>query len=420
MKIENLSEIVPDNSSGIRQGSYLILTCFFFAHATFHFISQSFSVMLPAVKTTFQISPIQVGAIITARELAAGLSSLPGGILSDYLRRHRALLMAICMVVFGLGWLLISFAPFYGFVLAGMIILAVASSTWHLPSLAELGLQFSNHRGAALAIHGAGGSMGDIFGPVLTGLLLGILTWRSILSVYFIVPLIMAIWIYWVFFILEKTKSKPQENPALKMTDFREQLSITKDILKRTHIWRVNFVAGFRGMCFTVLVTFLPLFMKEQLGFSSKSIGFHFGLLWAVGIVASPMMGHLSDRWGRKQVLVPALLYSCLLIILMAFFGTGAMFTLLIVLLGFSIRSDYALVSATILDLAGNRVATTILGVLSLTRYLMGAIAPLIAGALYQYSGMRATLLFVALLFAASASIFSTVDMNKGADSPGR
>lgn len=47
--------------------------------------------------------------------------------------------------------------------------------------------------------------------------------------------------------------------------------------------------------------------------------------------------------------------------------------------------------------------------------YLMGAVSPLIAGALYQYSGMRATLLFVAVLFACSAIIFSTVDINKKA-----
>lgn len=401
--------------AGIRKGSYLILTCFFFAHATFHFMSQSFSVMLPAVKSTFQISPIQVGAIMTAHSLAAGLSSLPGGLLADYLHRHRALLMAVCMIVMGLGWLLISFAPFYGFVLVGMVVLAVAASIWHLPSLAELGLQFSSHRGAALAIHGAGGSVGDVMGPVLTGLLLGFIPWRNILSIYFFLPFIIAVWTYWSFSIIERTQIRTPEAHAIKKNDFKEQLAVTKEVLKRTHILRVNIVAGLRGMCFTVLVTFLPLMMKEQLGFSPESIGFHFGLLWTLGIVASPLQGYLSDRWGRKKVLVPALLYSCLLLTLLAFFGKGSMFTLLIALLGLTIRSDYAIVSATILDLAGSRVASTILGVLSTTRFLMGAIAPLIAGALYQYRGMRATLLFVALTFACSAIIFSTVDLNKKA-----
>jgi MFS family permease len=91
------------------------------------------------------------------------------------------------------------------------------------------------------------------------------------------------------------------------------------------------------------------------------------------------------------------------------------MFTVIIVLLGISVRSDYSLVSATILDIAGDQVATTMLGVLSLTRFLMGAVSPLIAGALYQYAGMQTTLFFVAALFAASAAIFSRVDLNKTA-----
>jgi len=60
-----------------------------------------------------------------------------------------------------------------------------------------------NGRGAALAIHGSGGSMGDIFGPIITGLLLSMLPWRSILSMYFVLPLIMAVWIFWAFFIFE-------------------------------------------------------------------------------------------------------------------------------------------------------------------------------------------------------------------------
>ena len=401
------------NDYRIQQGSFLILSFFFLAHGIFHFMSNSFSVMLPEVKNTFGISPVQIGAIITAKELAAGLVALPGGVFSDYLRQYRMLLMAICMVIFGAGWLVIGVSPFYGLLLVGMVIIAVASSIWHLPSVAELGILFAHNRGAALAIHGAGGSVGDILGPVFTGLLLGAIAWRGIISIYAVIPLMMSLWAVWMSLRRGMAPGNQAKSTPEEKKDLKTQLKITGDILKRTHIWRVNLVAGLRGMCFVVLVTFLPLFMKESLGFSSKSIGFHFGLLWTVGIIASPVMGHLSDRWGRKLVLVPAFFYSGTLLVLLALIGKGVGFTITIVLLGLSIRSDYSLVHATILDITGDQVATTMLGILAITRSMMGAVAPLIAGAIYQYAGMKAMLFFLAALFVISALIFSSINLDK-------
>jgi len=288
-------------SERLRQGSILILTCFFFAHAIFHFMTQSFSVMLPAIKSTFGINPIQIGALITAKELAAGLAALPGGVLSDYLSHRRALIMTTCMILFGFGWLLIGHSPLYGLLFVGMVIVAVASAVWHLPSLAELGNQFTRSRGAVFALHGAGGSIGDISGPIITGMLLGMLSWRSIISIYSLVPLLMSVLIFWVFRRNNHRLNLPAKQTATHPGKFREQFVVTKEILRKTHIWRVNLVAGFRGMCFTVIITFMPLFMKEQLGFNSAAIGFHVGLLWSIGIVASPLMGYLSDQWGRSK-----------------------------------------------------------------------------------------------------------------------
>ena len=166
-------------------------------------------------------------------------------------------------------------------------------------------------------------------------------------------------------------------------------------------------------MCFDIVTTFFPLFMKEELGLSSSSVGFHFGLLWAIGITVSPLMGYLSDRFGRKRVLVPALFYSAILLVALALFGRGVAYTILLAFLGLSIRSDYSILTATILDIAGEKVATTMLGILSFTRFMMAAVAPVVAGALYQYVGMNATLYFVAVLFAISGIIFMTADLNK-------
>ena len=406
------SSTIQNSVSGNRpkKGSYLLLSIFSASHGIFHFMSQSFSVMLPTIKETFGINPVQVGVIITAKTLAGGLISLPGGNVSDYFRQYRGRLMMACMIVFAFGWLLIGISPVYALLICGMMVVAVAGSIWHLPSLAELGLQFSKTRGAAMAIHGAGASIGDIFGPVITGILLGFFSWRGIISIYSIVPLMMAFAVIWVFRGVSnerKTETEPET------VDIKRQLKTVKDIMKKTHIWRINVVAGFRGMCFDIITVFFPLFMKEELGLSSKSIGFHFGLLWTIGIVTSPIMGYLSDRFGRKLVLVPALFYSSALIVVLALFGKGIMFTILLALLGISIRSDYSILTATILDIAGDKVATTVLGILSFTRFVMAAVAPIIAGALYQYVGMEAALFFVAGLFAVSGIIFMTAKLER-------
>jgi MFS family permease len=235
---------------------------------------------------------------------------------------------------------------------------------------------------------------------------------------YAVVSLLMTFWFIWSGRGGGGSKQFDNTTPD-KVVDLRTQINITKKIFKTTPIWKVNLVAGLRGMCFTIYVTFLPLYMKEGLELSSRSIGFHFGLLWAVGIVASPLMGHLSDRLGRKPVLVPALLCSSVLTVILALYGKGIMFTAIIFILGIFLRSDYALLSAAILDIVGQKVATTMLGILSFLRFIMAAISPLIAGYLYQTFGMQATLFFVAVLFAISAVIFASADLHNALPAKG-
>ena len=397
-------------------GDGKILVGFTIAHGIFHFMQQSFSVMLPHIKETFGISAVAIGALMTAREFAMGISSLPGGILSDRLRRYRGAIMAACMTLFGLGWLLVGASHVYPLLVFGMVIVSIATSVWHLPSMAEISRRFSEKKGASLAIFGVGGSLGDIFGPVITGVLLGVLAWRAVISIYAVVPLLMTFWFIWSFRSLRRSRQS-DKNEDGDHVDLKTQIDTTIKYFKTTAIWKVNLVAGLRGMCFTIYVTFLPLYMKEGLGLSSQSVGFHFGLLWTIGIVASPLMGHLSDRLGRKPVLVPALLCSGTLTILLATFGHGITFTVLICLLGVFLRSDYALLSAAILDIVGQKVATTMLGVLSFLRFVMAAISPLIAGYLYQFFGMKATLFFVAALFIMSAAVFATANLRPDSQS---
>lgn len=383
-----------------------LLLCFFCGHAMFHFLNQSFAVLLPSIQQTFLVTPVQIGALITVREFATGLASLPGGMISDRFARYRSQILTICLVLFGIGWFVIAHAPRYSMLYGGMALIGAASAVWHMPSLVELGSRFPDKRGTVFAIHGSGGSTGDVIGPIATGLLLTYLAWHNILTLYTALPMVVALWTLLLFKRLARDNAdRAESDQGREKVDTWGQLKTSWHILKTTDIWLVNIVAGLRSMCFTVLITFLPIFMHDS-GFSTASIGFHFGLLWAIGLLASPIMGYLSDHYGRKIVLVPALLYSSTMVAILAFYGTGPWFTVLIILLGFSVRSDYSLINATIIDMVKGKVENTMLGVLSLSRALMGGVAPLIAGFLYQQSGMRAALIFISILFMLAGLLF--------------
>ena len=53
-----------------------------------------------------------------------------------------------------------------------------------------------------------------------------------------------------------------------------------------------------------VIITFLPIYLQEHLGYSPFALGVYIALLHAMGIISQPILGYLSDRLGRKAVAV--------------------------------------------------------------------------------------------------------------------
>ena len=173
-------------------------------------------------------------------------------------------------------------------------------------------------------------------------------------------------------------------------------------------------VRGTRGMALVALVTILPLYLHHQLELSEWNRGFHIGLLIAIGLVAKPLAGYLSDRIGRKRVLVPGLVWSCLVALALVQFNSGILLTVTIALLGLFLYPDQPIVTAAVFDEVGREVASTGLGVVACISFFMGAASPLIAGALYQTVSFEATAYYIAALFAVAAVVFVILPLSRG------
>ena len=438
---------VVEGRSGFRRRATFIIGGLTSGHGVFHWIAQSFIVVLPEVRDLLLGgSVVAATSIQTAREIMSGVVSLPGGMLTDALRRYWGWVMAVCMALFGAGWLLMAAAGWqvpgsawltsqesvgavgessslnpvgYALLIVGMCVVAVAASVWHLPAMAALSSHFSHRRGSALSFHGVGGNVGDVLGPVLTGLLLSVLTWQAIISIYAAVPIFLAFLVFWAFRDIgeraqaaAETEEAAEERPRDAM---RTQVEETKILVRNPRMWGITMVAGLRGMAYIGFVTVLPLYLADVLGLASEDGQNNFenlfirgsliGLLVLVGIFASPLTGYISDRVGRKLVLIPAMLALTAITLLMAPYGDSlAVMSALLAALGLFLYSDQPILTAAAMDIVREGAAATTLGLMSTSRFIFSAASPLIAGWLYEFNPDN-LFYYTAALYAAAVAI---------------
>ena len=403
----------PVDRSHLALGGRTIIPGLAAGHVVFHWIVQSFVVVLPEIQAAFSLSAVGVGGLLSARELAAGVVALPGGVAVDIVRRYWGLLLALCLVATALGSLVMGVSPVYVLLLIGIAVVAASHSIWHLPASASLSYHFAHRRGMALSFHGVGGSIGDVAGPVATGALLLFLTWRELLSIYAIIPFVLAAMAIWAFHNIGRV-GEEEESGA----DMAHRMEVTRQLLKSRVLWGLTLVRGLRAMALVALVTILPLYLDNDLKLDEWSRGFHIGLLIAIGLVAKTGAGYLSDRWGRKQVLVPGLIWSCIMSLALVWFDASILLTVTIALLGLFLYPDQPILVAAVFDVVGRDVASTGLGVVAFASFLMAAVAPIIAGSLYETMDFASVAYFIASLFAAAAVIFLVLPLAKREETP--
>jgi MFS family permease len=125
-----------------------------------------------------------------------------------------------------------------------------------------------------------------------------------------------------------------------------------------------------------------------------------------VGIPFTPLMGYVSDRIGRKTVLIPGMILLGSLTFLLVPYGQGITMIMLLIGLGTFLNSDQPLLTSAALDTAGRDVAAATLGFMSFSRLILAAMAPPIGSIFYEISPDR-VFIYIGVLFAVAISILA-------------
>ncbi len=378
-------------------------------HALTHWYPATFYLLLPVIARELGLSYSQIGSIMACQFTAGAIANVPGGILVDTVDR-KGLLMALSLCWIGFPYLIMGLSHAYWMILACATLVGIGNNLWHPTAIPWLADRFPDRKGLVMAFHGMGGNVGDAVAPLVIGLLLQVFNWRSVVFMNVVPGIVVAAFILVYIGRIQAAdihagvaKLKPVAKSGA------QRLRMLGSLLRNRAMVTLSIGAMFRSMTQGALLTFLPLYLAREMGYSPVLTGACMFALQAAGFTAAPIAGHLSDRVGRRQIIMSSMSMTAVVILFMAFAGGTVWFVALVAILGFFLFAVRAVLQAWLLDATPPGMGGSAIGLLFGTQALGQALGPVSAGIVADHFGIVAAFYFLAgTIIVANLMVFVT------------
>ena len=371
-------------------------------HGLTHWYPATFYLLLPLIGAELGLSYSQIGLIMTCQYIASAVANVPGGVLADTMGR-KGLLMAVSLFWVGFPYLLIGFTHSFAMLLVCVALVGFGNSLWHPTAIPTLARRYPDRKGLVLSLHGMGGNVGDAIAPLVVGAALAVFSWREVVVMNVAPGLVVAVLMF-VFLgsIRLGAKRAPAESQSLA-----DYLRALRELLRNRSLVLLSTGSAFRTMTQAALLTFLPVYLAHDMGYSPVWVGACLFILQAAGFAAAPVAGHLSDRMGRKHILVASMFSSGAVLALMALAGGSPLFVALVAVLGFFLYATRPVIQAWMLESTPKNMGGSSIGVLFGAQAVGGSIGPLLGGVVADHYGLLATFyLFAGMIVVANLFVF--------------
>ena len=409
------------SSKGLDKPGLILIMSIVIGHAIKHIYNSGFeSIIFPEIKTSLRLNNTLLGTLATSRQFGAGGSTFVAGYLGDRFSRHTGILLSLSLAIMGISYLFVGLSTLYWIMLLAMFISGIGPSLYHPPALGALSRRFPENKGLAISLHGTGGSIGQAIGPLAAGFFIIFAAsngasndagWRMTMQ-WSVIPALVAAISIWI-----ALRGVPKGEEII--SSFRDYVGPIGKLLRQRSLVGILTIASLRNLGVSATVIFLPIYLREDLEYSIAKVAIYLSLSQVAGIVAQPLMGILSDKFGRKAVLVPALLVFGILLFLLSFAKSEFWLITVIISLGAFLYSLHALFLATTADLAGKNLQATSASLTYGVTFISSTISPLIAGLIadqYSVSSVFIYSSFISIL--AAISLYSLSIPNLSDNNP--
>jgi FSR family fosmidomycin resistance protein-like MFS transporter len=303
-------------------------------HLTHDVYSAFLAPLLPVIQKSMGLSYTQAGSLAIFTQLPSLLNPFIGYMADKVSVRYFVILApAVTATLFSSIGLMSSYIA-----LALLLFTAGLSiAAFHAPAPAMIA-KVSGHRvGTGMSIFMAAGEFARAIGPLFVAA--GV-AWFGLEGVWRLAVFgwLMSLFLY---FRLRKVPATPRGQGGSSLTEFWPQARRVFPPLTWLLIGRIFMMAA--------LTTYLPIFMSDEREGSLWLAAASLTILEAAGVVGALLSGTLSDRFGRKQVLLVLLTLAPILLIAFIYSPSWLAFPLLM-LLGLASISPQPVLLATVQD----------------------------------------------------------------------
>ncbi len=361
----------------LRMAIASLLPLYIVAHFSHHVLTAVTAPLLPLIRTSFALSYAQAGFMLSAYTLSYGVGHLFSGLLMVRLG-PRVLITAGIAGVAACG-LAIGLAPSFALVVVFQFLMGIVGSGYH-PAATTL-ISFSvppENRGQALGLHVIGGSSSFFVTPLLAGLIAPAWGWRGAFVALAIptIALGFAIFLRLGRATLRTEQAHPRGAAATEAPGAPWALTVPLVALSCLG-------AALIGSA----ISFLPLLATDQLGVSAETAALVVAVVNSPGVFIAPLAGRLSDRLGRVPLLIGVSLATSVTVALVARVPHGALFYVLVLLVGSYVFVRMPISESFILGEVPVRHRPTVLGFYYFASSALAAVVNPIVGRLSDSYG---------------------------------
>jgi MFS family permease len=368
-----------------------LLASFSVAHFAHHVTNSLLSALLPFIRSAFGLSYADAGFAVSAYTIASGVTNAPLGLLADRIGARRVIVWGLVLI--GLSSVAIGLSTEYWQLLAFLAVMGIASGTYHAPASALIAEMFSSRRGVAMGTHTTAGHLSFFAAPLLAGILATAGTWRTPYIAFAIAPIACAVLLWRV---------APM---GARSTGRHSWLATGSDIAAvARRIGALVSLSIVFQVALSAAMAFLSTYLVDARGMSPGIAAALFGVPQLAGLIGAPLAGTLSDRFGRRIVLLLGLALMGPAQWALTVVPNELVF-LPLLLVGISLSIRATTTEVLIVDNTPAERRSTVLGTYYLVNQPVGGIAAPIFGGIAGAIGIGAAYGWLAIIFLGLSAI---------------